>query len=56
MKVTIIELDQPVYDKITGLKDRALRKVKRTSFKCDGIEMYLNHRGPVDKIQIKKAK
>lgn len=35
---------------------RALRKAKRTSFKTQGVELYLNHRGPVDKIQVKKAK
>ena len=35
---------------------RALKKVKRTSFKADGITMLLQHVGPKDKITVQKPK
>ena len=35
---------------------KALRKAKRTSFKCDGINLLLQHVGPKDKITAQKPK
>jgi hypothetical protein len=35
---------------------RALRKSKRTSFKCEGVNLLLSHVGPKDKITIQKPK
>lgn len=34
----------------------ALRRAKRTSIKVEGYAFFLNHKGPVDKIQVQKPK
>ena len=34
----------------------ALKRAKRTSIKVDGYAFFLNHKGPVDKIQVQKPK
>jgi hypothetical protein len=35
---------------------KAMKKARRTSINCEGFSLFLDHKGPVDKIKIQKPK